>query len=319
MDKMSRPKSSGKLFTELQQNSRLVLRTHAVECAELMPFIVSTTGKKPASKDMKLIRSHVMRGKNSGQGRRDKGKSKNGLEEEPDAMLAGTLKQSRVLIMKAYSIPSKVGTDLSLVHFADTIDPATVARILDCKSTLRGRNRALFLCWYSQCLLSLDLVYSYGKRMMYNLEESINMDIDASLLVHPLIVDSLYLHSQAFTTLSLAQSVRRKGQRASPALLLHHSRTLQLLNERLKLEGASKFSTPTSVVILSLITHAQAAGDLEIAQSHLSGLQSVAELRGGLVPLVNHEHIVMEIIRYVAVSNADSYFLLSFLINFFWV
>lgn len=102
-----------------------------------MPFIVSSYGQKPDSNSQKLIRSHVMRGKNRGKGPRRKNKSREDTGEV-EQLRADVLKKSGVLLIRAYShIPERVGTDLSSVHFADKIEPNTVAMILDCKYSVR--------------------------------------------------------------------------------------------------------------------------------------------------------------------------------------
>ncbi|VUC30262.1 unnamed protein product [Clonostachys rosea] len=75
----------------------------------------------------KLIRSQCMRGKNRGRilySRRKIKKTAIPFQSE-----AGSL-NARL----APSIPSKVGSELSLVQFADAIEPSTLYEVLKCES-----------------------------------------------------------------------------------------------------------------------------------------------------------------------------------------
>lgn len=105
-----------------------------------MPFIVSTGTKKPDPESRKLIRSHVMLGKNRGRtlrprpnkiielsGTEDSNEGSSSLGEH----VGGSLVEESLSI-----IPRKVGSDLSFIQFADTIEESTVAVILQCKPHL---------------------------------------------------------------------------------------------------------------------------------------------------------------------------------------
>lgn len=99
-----------------------------------------STGLKEDDPEMrKLIRSHVMLGKNRGKSRPAKRKKPPVWEVVP---APGSYDGSSVMIQVSDSvIPSRVGSDLSFVHFADKIEPSTIADILKCKliSTLHPR------------------------------------------------------------------------------------------------------------------------------------------------------------------------------------
>jgi len=125
-----------------------------------MPFIVSTgpPGAKQTDKQTrKLIRSHVMMGKNLGRTlpkRSTKHKAKSQetgssmsktdqptLPEEPKNTKKRSAKKVPTVagpnlrtILLGAGIPKKVGTDLSLIRFADaTVEHSTVLVVLRCK------------------------------------------------------------------------------------------------------------------------------------------------------------------------------------------
>lgn len=83
-----------------------------------MHFIVSTDRSEADADTRKLIRRHVMLGKNLGKSRRPKRKNPIDLNKGP---------LSR--------IPDKVGSDLSFTCFADEIQPSLIKGVLDCKSS----------------------------------------------------------------------------------------------------------------------------------------------------------------------------------------
>jgi hypothetical protein len=104
-----------------------------------MPFIVSTGGKKDDPEMRKLIRSHVMLGKNRGKSRPAKRKEPPAWEVVP---AWGASDGPSAMIQVSHSvIPSRVGSDWSFTQFADTIEPSTIADIVMCKliSTIKPR------------------------------------------------------------------------------------------------------------------------------------------------------------------------------------
>uniref|UniRef100_A0A093VJY1 Uncharacterized protein n=1 Tax=Talaromyces marneffei PM1 TaxID=1077442 RepID=A0A093VJY1_TALMA len=108
-----------------------------------MPFIVSTGLHKTDQDTRKFIRKHVMLGKNTGKGsgkqRHNKAKRKRPLPEfiplaiapRPDEDIP-TFSDTLHTLSSAYppSIPQKIGTDLSLVQFADVVEPSTASLVL---------------------------------------------------------------------------------------------------------------------------------------------------------------------------------------------
>ncbi|KAH8646329.1 hypothetical protein BX600DRAFT_477523 [Xylariales sp. PMI_506] len=227
---------------------------------EPMPFIMVQGAGKPPTHMKKFIRSHVMKGKN-------KAKPKPDLEMKIQAL-------ARLKVMEAYySIPERVGSDASLIHFADPIDAPMSRAILQ--------------------------FHAYWKRSMYNLTDAINMTTNDRLWVEPLAFDSLYLHSMAFTALSFT-AVRSGSYNKSnqTQLLSHFSTAVRLLRERLALEDSTKFSSATGIVILALVVHARMTGDYETAKQHMIGFWNLVHLQGGGSIYNENPHLLMEMFRY---------------------
>lgn len=106
-----------------------------------MPFIVSTDLDKATQDTRKLIRSHVMVGKNR---RRPLGTTRKrrkpvaSTKEPPVATEKRALPACKATASLQeshfqHSIPQKVGSELSLIQFADAVGPLTVAVVMRCK------------------------------------------------------------------------------------------------------------------------------------------------------------------------------------------
>ena len=95
-----------------------------------MPFILSTGRQKGDAETRKLIRSHVMLGKNKGKPRPTKRKPSSASE----TWSAQTSAEDVFIVQEYFSIvPNRVGSDWSFTHLADEIEPATLANVLKCK------------------------------------------------------------------------------------------------------------------------------------------------------------------------------------------
>lgn len=81
-----------------------------------MPFVNSTSMNKADPVMRKLIRSHCMLGKNRGK------------------ILHSRRKPKRDVHLEAASaVPDKLGSELSLLQFADSVDPSTLWEVLKCE------------------------------------------------------------------------------------------------------------------------------------------------------------------------------------------
>ena len=98
-----------------------------------MHFIVSTDKSKADPKTRKLIRSHVMLGKNQGKPRSAKRRraTSKAIVAEQSAIPRATLHPA---IETYYStIPRRVGSDLSFLNAATEIQPAVFENIMQCQ------------------------------------------------------------------------------------------------------------------------------------------------------------------------------------------
>ena len=107
-----------------------------------LPFVVSTgTGKEDAA-IRKLIRSHVMLGKNKGKPRPTKCKKVLPWE----AVLVPIPAEDTSALQESVSVvPKRVGSDWSFIQLADEIEPIALAEILECEFINRKRDEASFI------------------------------------------------------------------------------------------------------------------------------------------------------------------------------
>ena len=98
-----------------------------------MHFVVSTSVEKPDADARRLIRSHVMLGKNQGKTRRPrKREARNSADQSShDEDLGGSTESS--ITASHCVIPPKIGSELSLIQFADAVEPYKVEVVLRCK------------------------------------------------------------------------------------------------------------------------------------------------------------------------------------------
>ncbi|KAI1407370.1 hypothetical protein F5Y13DRAFT_195433 [Hypoxylon sp. FL1857] len=241
-----------------------------------MPFVVSTGPDKPDPNLRKLIRRHVMMGKNRGKTRQTKRKKKEASElrdvSNPVKLQAHSSDSAPLITTRHFTIPPKVGSELSTIQLADSVEPSTVATVLQFSSI--------------------------AKQALYPLESCISFDKgDKRQWIEPLAFDSAYLHTMIFTTHDYFNLLlhRTPCGETSP----HFFKTLQILRERLLREGddSSKVSTLTASVVLALAGHALLVNEYAAAKHHLEGLQKIINLRGGMATFKDRAKLIIEIIR----------------------
>ncbi|OGM47778.1 hypothetical protein ABOM_003239, partial [Aspergillus bombycis] len=241
----------------------------------MLPIIVSTGAAKADPETRRLIRSHVMLGKNRGKYRRPGRDDRAELEhdetcnEKPRTLR----KQFRPLTKRPLSIiPQTVGSEVSLLQFADTVEPA----------------------------LAVDIVRfsAMSKRTLFTLERYISFQKKTDQWHDLLIVDPVYLHGMAFIAQDFFDGLSGWRFKANKPASLHFLKTLQLLRERLALpDEQAKTSDATIMVVLFLTTHAHIREDLDSAKNHLTGLHKIVDLRGGMANLAYDVNLKTEIYR----------------------
>ncbi|KAE9372500.1 hypothetical protein N431DRAFT_466744 [Stipitochalara longipes BDJ] len=212
-------------------------------------FIVSTGLKKTDPETRKLIRSHVMLGKN-----RRKNQNNHAGEIKLETAVAGSHDEAAWARRFLAAIPRKVGTDLSFTTFPDMIDPQAAAEAL--RYVVR-MSRAKYVL--ESCLTFDDLGNFWNEQLA----------IDAPLL------QTVIFMAQTYFDLV--------GGGNNSSLSQIHLKTLQLLRQKLSLgDKKSQLAEPTVFVIVNLAVHAHISGEHKSAQHHLEGIRRIVELRGGL-------------------------------------
>lgn len=110
---------------------RTYLSNRAINDSVEMPFIISDGIGSTEVNKRKLIRRHVMLGKNRGKTR--KVKREDHQPAQSDFGYNGDNVSTGLSINMRYShIPPKVGSELSFTQFADSVEPALIKDILKC-------------------------------------------------------------------------------------------------------------------------------------------------------------------------------------------
>jgi hypothetical protein len=116
-----------------------------------MPFILSTGKQKGDAATRKLIRSHVMLGKNKGKPRPSKRTRLLPWETVP----AWSSSENVSVVQGQFSVvPKRVGSDWSFIQLADEIEPAALAEILKCMSNFNQRFKFVLVAMLTTCLFS---------------------------------------------------------------------------------------------------------------------------------------------------------------------
>jgi hypothetical protein len=82
----------------------------------------------------------------------------------------------------------------------------------------------------------------------------------------------------------------------------HLQKTIGLLNERLSDDVLAR-SDATISIVLNLTRLADYSGDEEAKRTHISGLQRLVHLRGGLYAFRSNNKMWIKLSRYVDTSN----------------
>ncbi|KAI1093645.1 hypothetical protein F5B19DRAFT_114841 [Rostrohypoxylon terebratum] len=246
-----------------------------------MPFIMSTGPKKPDPEIRKLIRSHVMKGKNRGRILRPNYKQAVELEVivDPNEKVQNLDDEgSWCLVVPEYLplIPEKVGNEFSLTQFADTIDDRSISAIIEF-STM-------------------------AKKILFPLESCINFGPKTRAWMEALTVDAAYLHAMAFSAQGYFDLRCGRAPSSSAALMDPHVvKTLRLLRERLEKANHGDmmdFLSKTASIVLCLAFHAHLTGDLHAARHHIIGLRRIVDLVGGFEALRrDNAKVIVEVLR----------------------
>ena len=114
-----------------------------------------------------------------------------------------------------------------------------------------------------------------------------------------LLTDKVYLHSALFSIEAYIDD--HLGRTQSSLTQYHFLKTLRLLQERFDAPNNPKsISDPTVMVVVLLGLTAELIGDSSAAASHMAGLKSIVDLRGGLETLrYENSRLPAKVCRYV--------------------
>ncbi|KAH8777930.1 hypothetical protein F5882DRAFT_502748 [Hyaloscypha sp. PMI_1271] len=237
-------------------------------------FVVSDGLEKPNPELRKLIRSHVMLGKNQGKKlppRKRKTKVVEKLSSSssdlspppvshPDEGLTGSATSSITAThpepVLSLTIPRKLGSGMSTISFADALEPGTIEVVLQ--------------------------LSSIAKQMLFPLERCMFFDRRAENWIAPLAVDPAYLHAMIFTAQFYFDALQSGGSAyISRRSMPHFLTTLKLLRERIANDDdQAKLSDSTVAAIMGLI-----------------GLYKIVCLREGVISFRKNAKLLVEILR----------------------
>ncbi|OAP63908.1 hypothetical protein AYL99_03135 [Fonsecaea erecta] len=242
--------------------------------AGLTFIITAGVSKKDDPQTRKLIRSHVMRGKNLGKSRRARPTDGPQTPLPWDAEVWDPSERGQVTTAPSSSIiPKKVGSEWSFTQLAAEIEPAAIADILTYSSLARQATVPL-----EQCIA-------------FNNKERV--------LVGPMASDAAFLHATALGTHAYVELMRGRGdQNALQTMSPHFPKALQLLRERLdSTDEELKIANPTMMVVIALALYARMIGDYDMAKNHMEGLREIINCRGGIITIIPKTRLAMEIFR----------------------
>ncbi|PYH90283.1 hypothetical protein BO71DRAFT_334799 [Aspergillus ellipticus CBS 707.79] len=201
-----------------------------------------------ANSDRRVIRSHVMRGKNAGKQRQSTKTQKSVAELKRLSNASGA----------GYVMPRQVlWGDLSLTTFPQELD---------------SKSMALIHRWF------FDI-----SDALFPPQFCTKFDIIKSIWVDFILADEAYFHSTLAICASYVGFFERKPAMSSKAL--HHlSQAYALVN--IKLSGPFSVSDMAIAAVVSLAIYQQVHRQLATGLVHLHGLYRMIQLRGGIVRLM---------------------------------
>ncbi|KAF8847826.1 hypothetical protein BDZ45DRAFT_307962 [Acephala macrosclerotiorum] len=239
-----------------------------------MHFIISTDVKKANPETRKLIRSHVMLGKNrtkSSQAKRRKVTTSRVRINDHDQTASTPLDE--VIDACRSAIPRRVSSDLSFTNFAVELEPATWGDIIK--------------------------FFTISLRIMCPLASVVDFHRKEKSWFEPYALDAAYIHVTIFAVEAFAEKItyQETTQSVKQEAALYFLKGVQLLRERLLTEDEEvKVSDSTISTVLTLAMSAKLVGEYETTKQHMEGLRKMVNLRGGLGKF-GDKKLLLEILR----------------------
>ncbi|KAM6509443.1 hypothetical protein FALCPG4_017098 [Fusarium falciforme] len=275
-------------------------------------FVTADAHGKPAPGDRKLIRSHVMLGKNThtralrktlkgrvpatavgGQQSQHAAGGNNSSEESHRARTRRELLNSDVDALAPIGhsgMAPRAANVFTFIKFPEDIDSSSRSLLCTCTSLLFKYEQAppapppdAF------CLPD----FSYLKDIMYPIGRYSYSDATNKYWFHWTQLDLAYLHSILYTTSFFYDSL--KGQK-SKRTAFHSYTTIRELNKQLA-DPATALTDSTTTVVMAMALIAGCFGDVESAHMHVMGLKRIVGLRGGIESFANKPQLQAKLHR----------------------
>jgi len=260
-------------------------------------FIVTTSLGKEDPETRKLIRSHVMRGKNKGKKMPRKIKSSHACTtvSDPEATSGSTRQNGPRNYSQedrewALYPPRKIATELALFGPTTHLDPSMQRLIHQAYTVLKPAMYA---------------VQVFGDR-----GSGSDVFCFKNLSLHPAMIPVLLFTVQAFQDSVLGRPARNRAH-------FYLAKALNLLQKSLY-DQTTATSYATMVVVASLASGALVLGDLETANKHMDGLMKMLEVRGGLESLGDDNMVAHKARSYVLFKLSFFFFFFFFSFPFYF-
>ncbi|KAH7230166.1 uncharacterized protein BKA55DRAFT_626160 [Fusarium redolens] len=252
-------------------------------------FVTADAHGQPAAGDRKLIRSHVMRGKNTRTRTppdRLKGRvPATAVESQRSQHAAGgndSSEESHGARTRHELLNSDVDALARIRHPGMVPRAANVFTFIKFPEDIDSSSRSL-LCTY----------FSYLKDTMYPIGRYSRSDATNPYWFHWTQLDLAYLHSILYTTSFFYDSL--KGQK-SKRTEFHSYRTIHELNKQLA-DPTTALTDSTITVVMGMALIAECFGDVESAHMHVMGLKQIVGLRGGIESFANKPQLQAKLYR----------------------
>ncbi|KAJ5469877.1 hypothetical protein N7530_007234 [Penicillium desertorum] len=243
-------------------------------------FVTADAYGQAAAGDRKLIRSHVMRGKNT-----------------RTRALPGRVKGRSPATAVGIQRPQHAAGDSDSSeesHGARTrselldSDEDALARIRDSEMVPGAADMFTFIKFPedidSNSRSLLCAYFSYMKDEMYPIVRYSRPDTPKTYWFHWAYLDLAYLHSILYMTSFSLDSLR--GQK-SKRTEFHAYRMIHELNKQLS-DPNTALTDSTTIVVMALALIAESFGDVVSAHMHVMGLKKIVDLRGGIESFASH-------------------------------
>lgn len=116
--------------------------------------------------------------------------------------------------------------------------------------------------------------------------------------LEPILSDPACFHFTVFIAKAYFNCIHGQRGKGGTTVLVHSVKALTILQQRLaRSDHELPISDSTILVVVGLTMAATAAGDLETAQKHLTGLRKMVELRGGIPAFTVNRQLQTKILR----------------------